>query len=197
MHQRLGTLDHPLARGHRVGLASPGRRVGVASGEQHPTLARGEVLEWKEHGANWLLERWAALQGKQSLYGPPPATFFAPVQTSAFRQAVRERLRDWVEFAETPDDPAWRSPLPHTAYVIETMCRILATLERGELLSKPAAVRWGVSHLPEPWAELARCVPAWKAEQTFDADANAQAQAFILWCAAQAKLDGASETDIH
>ncbi|WP_168734891.1 aminoglycoside adenylyltransferase domain-containing protein [Deinococcus sp. KSM4-11] len=195
MHQRLGTLDHLLA--HDIELAYLPRASAWEwhPWEQHPTLARGEALGWNEHGANWLLERWAVLQGKQALFGPPPDTFFAPIQAAAVGAAVRARLRDWVEFARRPEDPAWREPLPHTAYVIETMCRILATLERGALLSKPEAVRWGVAHLPEPWAGLARRVPAWKADQTVDADANAQAQAFILWCATQADLEGASETE--
>lgn len=196
MHQRVGTLDHPLA--HDIELAYLPRASAWEwqPGEQHPTLARGEELEWKAHGANWLLERWAVLQGKQALSGPPPDTFFAPVRPAAFGTAVRERLCDWVAFAQMPEDPAWLEPLPHTAYVVETMCRILATLECSALLSKPDVVRWGVSHLPEPWAGLARRVPEWKADQTFDAASNAQAQAFILWCARQANLGAASNPEL-
>ncbi|UBV44176.1 DUF4111 domain-containing protein (plasmid) [Deinococcus taeanensis] len=188
MHQRVATLAHPFA--HELELAYLPRSAAWAwrPGEQHPTLGRGETLAWRAHGANWLLERWAVLQGMQALSGPPPDTFIAPVPPSACRGAVRERLRDWVGFARTPDDPAWQSPRSHAAYVIETGCRMLATLESGALLSKPAAVRWGRMALPEPWAGLAQRVPEWKTDGTFDAALNAQAQAFILWAGQQADV---------
>ncbi|MFD1731766.1 aminoglycoside adenylyltransferase domain-containing protein [Deinococcus malanensis] len=80
------------------------------------------------------------------------------------------------------------NPRSHAAYVIETGCRMLATLESGTLLSKPAAVRWGSMALPKPWAGLAQRVPEWKKDGIFDAELNVQAQAFILWAAQQADV---------
>src|SRR5262249_38325398 len=92
-------LDHAAARRYR-----PGQR--------YPTIGRGEALAWFEHGANWVLERWAVREHGISLLGLDPNALFDPVSRDELRAAVRDRLRDWADWATRPDDPdEWRLPL--------------------------------------------------------------------------------------
>lgn len=192
MHAQLGKLKNPYARDLELAYLPRLAAWAWRAGERHATLGRGEELEIKEHGANWLLERHTVLNQGQALHGPPPTEFIAPVPAGAVRWAVKERLLDWETFARTPDDPAWQAGPGHAAYCIETMCRALHTLHTGLLSSKPAAVAWATVNLPFPWAELAARVAAWKEStvssvDSMDSEANRQAQAFILWAAEQAR----------
>lgn len=188
MHAQLGELKNPYARDLELAYLTRLAAWAWRPGEQHPTLGRGEELEFKEHGANWLLERYMVLNQGQVLYGLPPTELIAPVSAGAIRWAVKERLLDWGTFARIPDDPAWQAGPGHAAYCIETMYRALHTLYTGSLASKPAAVAWATLNLPSPWAELAARVAAWKEStvSSVDSQANRQAQAFILWAAQQA-----------
>ena len=157
-------------------------------GKSYPTIARGEELIWKEHGSNWLLERWALREHGVTLTGPAPETLFDPVNPDEMRAAIRERLRDWVEFARTPDDPAWQAGRNHTAYVVETMCRALCSLALGGLPSKPRAVAWALETLPGPWRALVARSRAWHEDPVPDPSLNPEVMAFVLWTASRSEV---------
>ena len=183
MHLRLSASPNCYAR--ELELTYLPRRTALRwqPGERWPTLYRGSgVLAWQPHGENWVLERWMILNGDSTLYGPPPATLFESVSAEQLRRAVQSRQRDWHAFALTPDDPGW-GHRGHAAYATETICRILQTFSTGKLGSKPAAVRWALLALPDPWRGLVERSQGWKNDATIDAAVNREVQAFIVWAA--------------
>ncbi len=186
LHDALSRLPNPYGdqlEGPYIDRAAVWR---YEPGRRFPTIGRNEALEWSEHGANWVLERWVVRERGVTLLGPEPRALIAPVSRDMLRAAIRDRLRDWVDFARQTDDPHWRQHRSHTAYIIETMCRALCSLATGELQSKPQAVAWALKSLPAPWRDLVERSQAWRGDLTPDERLNAEAQRFILWAAAQA-----------
>ena len=158
--------------------------------ETHPTLSRGSgELTLKVQNQNWVLERWSVLRGgsASALYGPPPETLIASVSLADMRQAVAQRLQDWLVFARQPNDPNW-GHRGHAAYSIETLCRMLHTLRTGTLESKAQSAAWALTTFPEPWRQLVAESPAWKGDPAVDVLLNQQVQALIIWGARQAEL---------
>ena len=151
--------------------------------QRHPTIGRGEILTWHEHGSNWMLERWAVREHGITLLGPDPKTLIDPVSLDEIRTAVRLRLPDWVEWANQADDPAQPSSRGHSAYVVETMCRALCALATGALPSKPQAVAWALATLPEPWRTTVERSRAWRTDDTLDPTIVPEVRSFVLWAA--------------
>lgn len=158
-------------------------------GKRYPTIARGEALIWKEHGSNWLLERWALREHGVTLTGPEPRSLFDPVEPEEMRAAIRERLRDWVAFARTTDAPEWRGSRGHKAYVVETMCRALCALALGGLPSKPRAVAWALDTLPGPWRGLVARSRDWRKDPAPDSSLNPEVMAFVVWTAGESEAE--------
>ena len=188
LHLRLADLPNRYARELELAYWPRAAARHWTPGERWPTLQRGSgVLTEQMHGENWVLERWLILSGESTVYGPPPATLFEPVSAGQLRRAVLGRLRDWHAFALTPADPGW-GHRGHAAYAVETTCRMLQTLQTGELGSKPAAVRWALTRLPEPWRSLVERSANWKNDPAVDPVLNAEVQDFIVWAAQQTAI---------
>lgn len=153
------------------------------SGQRHPTIARGGSLLWREHGNNWILERWTVREHGITLLGPDPKTLIAPVSSDELRAAVRTRLSDWVDYANDPDDPGWLGPRGGMAYAVETMCRALCSLATGELPSKQRAVAWALKTIPKPWHSTVERSQIWRIDNTVDPDIVLEVRRFIYWAA--------------
>jgi hypothetical protein len=185
-HTRLAGLPNPYAREVEIAYIDRAALRRFRPGLRHLTLGRGETLAWTEHGANWILERWAVYERGIALLGPDPKSLIDPIPPAEIKHAVRARLPDWAEWARQPDDPDWRLPLSHKAYVVETMCRALHTLATGELASKQQAVVWARQNLPEPWHTLVVRSQAWRTDQTVDLSVVEEVRDFVLWVASYA-----------
>ncbi|HZG83698.1 aminoglycoside adenylyltransferase domain-containing protein [Paenibacillus sp.] len=190
LHARIADRPNPYAKeleGAYIDVQSLRR---YRPNEKFPTIARGESLQWAEHGANWVLERWAVREHGISLWGPEPRTLIDPVSTEDIRRAVSVRLQDWSEWAEWASDmehPAWLLPLSHKAYVVETMCRALYTLETGGLCSKRHAVDWACAMLPDPWRRLVRQSRAWSTNLAIpERSVISEVARFVRWAASMA-----------
>jgi predicted nucleotidyltransferase len=183
MHKELAALPNPYA--DRLEIAYIDRRAlqRFAPGLRHPTLEQGEALAWSEHGSNWILERWVVRQHGIALCGPDPRSLIDPISAQELRAAVRDRLRDWADWAHQPDDPDWLLPRAHKAYVVETMCRALYTLAHGELPGKQQAVAWALRALPEPWRSTVERSQAWRGDDTVDPTIVPQVMQFVRWAA--------------
>jgi aminoglycoside adenylyltransferase-like protein len=185
LHEALGRLPNPYGdqlEGTYIERSAAWR---YEPGRCFPTIGRNEPLEWSARGANWMLERWAVREHGIRLLGPDPRTLIAPVSHDELRVAILDRLRDWADFANRPDDPEWRRHRGHKAYVVETMCRALCTLATGELPTKPRAVVWALVTLPTPWRDLVERSRAWRGDSAPDESLNAEIQRFVLWAATQ------------
>lgn len=158
--------------------------------ERYPTIERGGFLRWSEHHTNWILERWIVREHGITLIGPDPKTLIEPISEEEIHSAVSIRLRDWVSFANQLDDPNWRSSLGHKAYVVETMCRIMFTLECGNICSKPNAVIWALETFPEPWRSLVERSQSWRTDNITSPDTNiiSEVMRFVHWVASNARL---------
>ncbi len=154
-------------------------------GERFPNIFRGERLNWYEHDFNWVLERWMMREKGIILYGPDPTTLIDPISADDLRAAVRFRLPSWDDWANHPSDPEWHFSRNHKAYVVETMCRALYVLDTGVLESKPRAVAWALTNLPEPWRTTVERSRYWHGDETVDTSINEEVMRFIKWTGAQ------------
>ena len=183
LHSRLAAQPNPFADRVEIAYIDAAALRIYQPGQRHPTLGRGETLVWAAHHENWVLERWVVRAQGVTLYGPAPATLIDPIPASALAVAVQARLHDWAAWANQPDDPDWRLPLAHKAYVVETMCRALYTLRRGELAGKRQAVAWALATLPDPWRALVAAGQRWRGDNTVDVSVNPDVRRFVLWVA--------------
>jgi hypothetical protein len=119
-----------------------------------PNLERGEGERLKPvpHDENWAIHRYLLREHSIALTGPDPKTLIDPVHPDLLRQAARAMLSGWG--AQLLANPAKISHRGYQYYIILTLSRILYTLERGEIASKPTAAQWAQENLPTPWSAL-------------------------------------------
>lgn len=97
-----------------------------------------------------------------ALYGPPIAEMFGPVPREDYLDSI---LRD-IQDAEAEIDTA-------PVYLILNLCRVLAYLREGEILSKEQGGRWGLSHLSAEYAPaIQTALNAYRGSAAFRADAE-------------------------
>ena len=186
MHAQITALPNPYANRLEMAYIDQSAFRRFQPGLRHPTLGQGEKLAWSEHHENWILERWVVRQYGIALLGPEAHTLVDPVLPEEIRNAVRLRLADWVDWANSPDDPDWKLPRSHKAYAVETMCRALYTLATGELASKAESVAWALRALPEPWQSIVERSQAWRTDSTYDPSIASEVSQLILWTASHA-----------
>lgn len=186
LHADIAQSPNPYANRLEVAYIDRAALRHFAPGVHHPTLGQGESLRWTEHHTNWILERWMVREHGITLLGPDPRTLIDPIPQADLRNAVRDRMPDWVDWANDSDDPEWLQPKRHKNYVIETMCRALYALSTGELTSKPRAVAWAIDALPPEYRDLVLESRAWREDESSAAEVNPDVRRFIRWTAAQA-----------
>src|SRR5262245_61235127 len=185
LHAQLAASPNPYANRMEMAYIDRAALRRFEPGHQHSTLGQGETLAWSEHHANWIIERWTVREHGAALRGPDPKLLIDPIAPDELRAAVGARLPDWADWANQPDDPDWRLPRSHKAYVVETMCRALYTLARSEIPSKPRAVAWALTALPEPWRALVARSQSWRTDTTVDPSIVPEVMRFVQWAAAQ------------
>jgi predicted nucleotidyltransferase len=192
MHARLETLPNAYANKVDLAYVPLADAQDFQPGKAHPCFEWGGGLHWKQLGANWLLECWTVRERGIALYGPDPKSLIAPIATQRLVAVVRERLADWLAYANAEDDPGWRSHMGEMRYVVETMCRALCTVSTHELPGKPGAVRWGRQTLPEPWRTLVTRSQSWMAGAPVDEAVRVEVRAFVRWTALHAASNSAA-----
>ena len=191
-HAELAALAHPYATRLETAYIDRAALKRYEPGQRHLTLGQGEELKWSLHDTNWILERWTLRKHGVTLLGPDAKHLIAPVSAGDLRDAVRVRLGAWVEWANTPNDPDWRLPEHHKAYVVETMCRALYTLKRGEMTTKPKAVWWALTTLSEPWRSTVERSQVWRQREWLEGLTEPEineVRRFILWVASESEYE--------
>ena len=111
-------------------------------------------MQWSTH-CNTEVARWSLRERGIRLAGPDPTSLVDPVPPEALRRRMREQipgtLDDVLGWASL--DVAWTQ-----RYVVATLCRMLYTLEHGQVTSKKAALAWASSALDRRWHALIRQV---------------------------------------
>jgi hypothetical protein len=132
--------------------------------KRHPRIERGDqTLEMADHEVDWVIHRHVLREYGLALAGPAPRRVIDPVSPDDLRRAVVELMRIW--WAPMAREPAERHHLLHRGYrvyAVQTMCRILYTLETGQVVSKPVAARWARETLGRRWAGLIHAALAWE-----------------------------------
>lgn len=129
----------------------------------HPRLDRGdgETLFMMRHDADWVVQRYLIRERGLALLGPAPSTLIDPVSPDDLRQAMLELLPEWLSpMLENPPRVRTRG---YQSFIVLSTCRILYTIEHGDVLSKRAAILWGEKTLDARWTPLIR--GAWLGRQ--------------------------------
>jgi hypothetical protein len=183
VHRELARLDSPWAVQHEGSYLSRAelRRYDPAR-SSHPNIERGagEILKWATHDAVWNVHRRILRERGIVVYGPPPVTLVDPVDGDELRAAMRRCLGDWPgHLLQYPHRPIGSAG--YQSYIVLTLCRMLCTIETGEIRSKRNAAQWAIAALGEPWA--ASIAWAWSArshpEMPTTADDETRVRAFI------------------
>ncbi len=125
----------------------------------------------------WIFQCWTLREHGVVLSGPAPKELIPPLDPDEMRRAVTPIVGMWQRAAR--EDPTWLPWLrerQNQAFVVLTLCRLLYTLDRAEVASKPAAARWAQRTLGERWSTLiARalagqhapgCIEPWEEQET-------------------------------
>jgi len=151
LHEELYAKPTPWAQ-HLEGSYIPApllRRVDP-SRTPLPFLDNGSSrLVWDPH-CNTAVVRSILREHGIALAGPDPRELVDPVSPDDLRAEARIALADYVEWALEPAAmTAWKQ-----TYLVYTLCRILRTLEHGDVRSKRASCEWALATLDERWHGL-------------------------------------------
>ena len=125
-------------------------------------------MQWSTH-CNNVVARWSLRERGVTLAGPEPSTLVDPVPVEEMRAFARRSIGSFMADFDTwmTLDLAWGQ-----RYAVSSYCRMLATLDTAEVLSKKAALLWGQEHLDPRWHDLLQAAIDERAEYDPDARAN-------------------------
>jgi predicted nucleotidyltransferase len=107
-------------------------------------------MEWSNH-CNTEDVRWTLRECGITLAGREPRQLVAEVPADVLRSKMPPLIESFLPdlLSWTSFDIAWAQ-----RYAVTTLCRMLYTLETGEVPSKPAALEWAKAALPVEWHGL-------------------------------------------
>jgi predicted nucleotidyltransferase len=155
MHKRIQEIDSRWAFQMEVAyLPGSAIRRYDPDDDQHPYLDRGtgEELHLRPYHSDWVVQRHILRQRGITIVGPEPETLIDPVSPDDLRRAMYPILFEWyAHFLEKPDP--WDSR-GYQSYAVLSLCRIMYTLEKGDVVSKMTAARWAKEYLDPRWIPL-------------------------------------------
>lgn len=97
------------------------------------------------------MSRWSLREHGVTLAGPPPMTLVDEVPADSLRRRMRRTIPSFdADFDSWMSlDIAWGQ-----RYAVASYCRMLYTLERGEVCSKQSALVWAMTRLDARWVPL-------------------------------------------
>jgi hypothetical protein len=123
----------------------------AALDEQWLYVDRGwREMQWSTH-CNTEDVRWTLRERGITLAGPDPRELVAEVPAEALRSRMRRLIESFLPdlFGWTSFDIAWSQ-----RYAVSTLCRMLYTLDTGEVASKQASLEWAKHALIPAWHGL-------------------------------------------
>ena len=155
MHDRIAAMDSPWAiqlegsyiSRHAIRRYDPQHAL-------HPNIERGsgERLKLAVHDQAWAIHRYVLRERGITLTGPAPKTLIDPVSPDELRQSMLPLLNGWA--THLLDHPQEIEGRGYQSYVVLSMCRILYTLQFGEVVSKQKAAGWAVEMVGAKWKGL-------------------------------------------
>ena len=107
-------------------------------------------MQWSTH-CNTEDVRWVLRERGIALAGPDPRAFACEVPADMLRNKMRPQIESFLPdlFTWTSFDIIWAQ-----RYAVETLCRMLYTLQTGEVTSKRASLEWAKQELSPAWYGL-------------------------------------------
>jgi predicted nucleotidyltransferase len=107
-------------------------------------------MQWSTH-CNTEDVRWTLRERGITLAGPDPRQLVAEVPAEALRSMTRPLIENFLPdlFTWTSFEIAWTQ-----RYAVATLCRMLYTLDSGEVASKQASLEWAKNALDPAWSDL-------------------------------------------
>ena len=120
----------------------------------HPNIERGygERLKMVYHDETWMIHRYILRERGITLIGPALKTLIDPVLPNELRQAMLPALYGWAtQILNHPNEIAHQG---YQSYTVLSLCRILYTLQFGDIVSKSKAASWVKETMGEKWNAL-------------------------------------------
>jgi hypothetical protein len=130
------------------------------AGAPFPTIGMGGRYDLDHKEIERALQRHVLREHGIALAGPEPKSFIAPVDPQALKAEARDVLHGWWQSQR--DESVRLKRRGYQAYAVLSMCRILYTLETGDVTSKPAAAGWARPRVAEAWRPLIDRALAWR-----------------------------------
>jgi hypothetical protein len=130
--------------------------------KKYLSISTGGKLEMDTKDINAPIQKHLIREEGIALYGISPKSFIEPVTSDQLRQATLKILNNWWKPQLT--DPRRLQSREYQAYAVLTMCRMLYTLQTGEITSKPYAAYWSKKFLDSKWAGLINRALSWNHE---------------------------------
>jgi predicted nucleotidyltransferase len=154
MQERLYALETTWAQ-HLEGSYFPKELLRRVDPARTPLIYfdNGSTEPARDNHCNTAVVRWSLREHGVVLAGPDPKTLVDPVAPDDLRNEVRDAIVEFAAWAPSPTKAGgmsrWMQP-----YLIVNLCRMLQTLETGEVASKKAAGEWGLAALDPEWTDL-------------------------------------------
>jgi len=155
MHEQIATLDSPWSvelEGSYVSQQAlrrydPGNSL-------HPNIERGksERLKMAQHDEVWNIHRHILRERGITIIGPDPKTLIDPVTPNDLRRAMLPALYNWATYML--NHPSEIGSQGYQSYIVLSLCRILYTLQSGEVVSKRKATKWAKETIDPKWKSL-------------------------------------------
>lgn len=200
---RLATLHEQLAREQAMAGRLEVQYLTVGHLDRDDSAGypcwRDSALHRQSRGDLNATTRWVLREHGIALFGPPAAMLPPTVTWDDVLAAMRANLtRYWPAWLSAEGRIALRDDAA-VVFAVTTLCRILTTVGRDAIVTKPAALAEWAGRVPAEWepllAETRRLLDRSAGEAGYpDADRRAEAvQRFIRWATASglATLGGA------
>jgi predicted nucleotidyltransferase len=153
LHARIFTIESYWAR-HLEGAYFPRQILSdlVKTDEPLWYLDNGSLNFERSTHDNTLVNRWVLRERGVILAGPQPKMWIPPIPGAQLRQEVWQTMRDWHQEILRGDyaiDNRFNQ-----IFTVLMYCRMLHSLETGEVRSKPAGAAWAKSVLDPQWVDL-------------------------------------------
>ena len=155
MHALIATIASPWAiQLEGSYLSQQALRRYDPTNDIHPNIERGEGerLKMTRHEAVWNVHRHILRERGITILGPDPRTLIDPLTTNDLKQAMSPALTGWgMYLLNHPEEIRHRG---YQSYIVLTLCRILYTLQVGEVTSKLKSASWVKETTGEKWKIL-------------------------------------------
>jgi hypothetical protein len=155
LHERINRLDTQWSvnlEGSYISQAA--LRCYDRKQARHPNIERGlgERLKLVEHDESWNIHRFLLRERGITILGPALQTWIDPISPDDLRRAMLPALDGWATSILHHPDQIVRQG--YQSYTVLSLCRILYTLEFGDVVSKRKAASWFQETHDRKWQAL-------------------------------------------